>query len=96
MNTIAKPQYTLIRALEGVRVTYPEVWEMLSRGLREMLEPEMLHIVRVPLDRLQISQGRAQVAQDILRIVEHCGVLAEQIRKEQATVADKSTPPRFQ
>jgi hypothetical protein len=93
--TVFNSQKTLIRALEGIRVTYPEVWEMLTQGCREMLEPEAKAVIRAAPDRLQVAQGRAQIAEDILGLLHNCAFLAEEMRKQQAAVNATRYPPQF-
>lgn len=94
-QAIVKTQITLIKALEGVKTTYPAVWEMLSQGLREMLEPEARFVVRAP-SRLKVFQGRAQIADDILGLLHNCSDLAERIR-QQSPAPDPTKPaPKFE
>lgn len=79
---VQRSQVTLVKALEGIRTTYPDVWDRLSQGLREALEPEAKHVVRAPPPMLQVAQGRAQVAEDILMLLRHCSELAESLRRQ--------------
>ena len=92
---VQKDRVTLITALEGIKVTYPEVWGMLEQGIKEMLEPEMVNLVRAPPQVLQVAQGRAQIAQDILGTLHHCSDLAEKLRQASPTPLPGDEPPKF-
>lgn len=67
--------------LEKIRQTQPFLFNELSTVLHALLDPEFQHIVRVPPDRLQTSQGRAQVAQDVIGAVDNC---VEIVRRKKA------------
>lgn len=97
MAGVAKNKVALVKAFEGIKTAHPAAWGMLQRGLVELLGPEVRHIIRVPTALLEVSQGRAQIAEDILTIMDECSELAEELRRTEPTTQSVSgQPPVFQ
>lgn len=94
--TVDPKLIALGEAFEKVRVTQPFLYSEMARALHELLDQEFQHIIRVPRDKLETSQGRAQVAQDVIGALDNC---AEIVRRKKAAglpVAQQraSDPPR--
>ncbi len=109
MSTLARPgplvldrkQIALIRAFDSIKRSQPALWSAFGAGLREYLEPEMRHMIRCPPELLNIAQGRAQIADDLLRLLDDCTALAEKWRAHEGQAGKQhhipfTEPPKFE
>src|SRR5258708_13503717 len=92
--TVDPKQIAVAEVIEKIRQTQPFLYSELSNALHDLLDPEFQHIIRVPPDKLQTSQGRAQVAQDVIGAIDNC---AEIVRRKKAsglpTAPSRPLPP---
>jgi len=77
--TVDPKVIAVAEVIEKIRATQPFLYTELSAALHGLLDQEFQHIVRVPRDKLETSQGRAQVAQDVLGALDNC---AEIVRRK--------------
>jgi hypothetical protein len=66
--------------LDVLRKTQPATFTQLSEALHGLLDKEGKLLVRVPHNLLPTSQGRAQIADDVLGALDNCALLAERAR----------------
>jgi hypothetical protein len=93
---LAAEQHRLVRALVVLKTRNPEIYNQLELALHEALDAEMVAPVRVPPAMLPTAQGRAQVAQDVLAIVdniEHYRLELEKAEHAARAAAAKTQPP---
>lgn len=70
-------QIAVATAIDAIRKREPALYQVLHTALHGLLDPESTHIVRVPKEFLEISQGRVQVAHDILSLLDHCSEIVQ-------------------
>ncbi len=104
LNVFLKPRpldtdaHRLIRALVVLQVRSPEVFDQIKLGLADLLEPSLVAFLRVPpTEILAVAQGRGQVAQDVLMLIEHLDHYRQKLDEFDRAAAAKATsqpPPR--
>jgi hypothetical protein len=57
----------------------PSQWSDFLAALKEYSDSITGHCIEAPTDKLQVAQGRAQMAREILRILRECKVTAERL-----------------
>lgn len=80
----------LADALDRLRKTQPALFSQLLVAFHAKLDPEFRHIVRAPPHVLPTSQGRVQVAEDILAVLDNCAAIV--LRTQQRSTP--AAPPR--
>jgi len=83
-TAIHKQQIALIKALDSIKKLQPVHWETLSRGLHELLDPELRHVIRCPPALLPTAQGRAQISDEVLQLLDKCSELGDELRIQEA------------
>lgn len=73
----------LAEAFDKLAKSEPALFQGLMVALHDVLDPEIKHIVRVPPDKILISQGRVQVADDILKSLDYSDAIARRAREKQ-------------
>lgn len=76
--------YEFAEALERLRRTTPILFAQIATSLHQMLDQEKSVIVRIRPDLLQVSQGRLQVATEVLDVVDNCTLIAEKSAQAKA------------
>lgn len=74
-------------AFDAIRKMQPILYAKIESALHDLLDPEMQHIKRVPPDKLQVSQGRVQIADDILGALDNCTEITSQAKMQRDTRA---------
>lgn len=77
---VRKEHVALIEAFAAIKAIEPVLWAKLDAALRVFAEPETKLIIRVPPDLILVAQGRAQVAEDLLRLAAECSQLAASLK----------------
>jgi hypothetical protein len=89
---IPREHIPLIRILAALKTREPAYWGMFESAMHTLLDPELAHVVRVPTKLLKTAQGRAQISDDILKIMRDCIDLAVELQRQEAARA-AATPP---
>ncbi len=79
---VSKEAIAFAEALDGIRKTQPALFARLQESAHAFFEPESRHLVRVPPDKIFISQGRAQLAEDILVAIDNCTEIADKAKAQ--------------
>lgn len=80
------------KAVADVRSTNPQGWTTLLDALSARALFKAEECISSPIERLQVAQGRAQEARELLSILQNAPKLAEQIRdKERINGARRTT-----
>lgn len=80
----------LADVLHRLQKTQPGLFASLVVALHQKLDPELQHIKRVPRDLLPTAQGRVQVADEILVVVDNCAAIVASAQAK----SSQSAPPR--
>jgi hypothetical protein len=97
-SSITRDKFPLVKALERVKKAHPELWKQMVVEMRNKLGAEAAILVRAPVAVLQVSQGRAQVAEEVLALFERCSELNEEVERLEGAPAPSGTqspPPIF-
>lgn len=86
---VDRESIALADVLDRIRKTQPALFSQLLVAFHAKLDPEARHIVRCPPAVLPTSQGRVQVAEDVLMVLDNCAAIAA--RQQRSTPA---APPR--
>lgn len=86
----------LADAFDRIQKTQPALFAQLAGMLHAKLDAELRHVLRAPGTVIQVSQGRAQIADEILEVLDNCDAIARQQRQRQqsVTVPVPIAPPR--
>jgi len=74
-----RPDQTLALKLAAVRRAAPQEWEEMLGELRRYADARMAQCVAAPLDMLQVAQGRAQNAREMVNLFENAVKSADRI-----------------
>lgn len=85
-------QILLADALDRIRKTQPALFSQLLVTFHGMLDPEARHVVRAPPPMLPTAQGRAQVAEDVLAVLDNCAAIVAQSQQRTNTVPPRGNP----
>lgn len=73
---------------DRIQKTQPVLFAQLVATLHAKLDPELRTIIRIRPDLILVSQGRAQVADEILGSLDTCDAIARhQRQRQQQTLA---------
>jgi hypothetical protein len=78
-----KTGVALAAAFNQVRDHNPHAWGVLAEALHEFLDPEAAAFERAPPAILQTSQGRVQVANEILGLLDNATEVVERWKTQQ-------------
>lgn len=78
---LKKDAYQLVRALVVAKASNPDLFGQLLEGLHALLDQEMVMPIRVPPPLLPCAQGRAQMAQEVLTLLDNVDHYREELGK---------------
>lgn len=82
----------IAKAVVEVRSTSSQGWETLLSALSARAAQKAEDCISSPLEHLQVAQGRAQEARELVNTLKNAPKLAEQIRnKERVDVARRTS-----
>lgn len=82
MITVRKDHADLAEALASIKAIEPALWARLTAGFAKFIDPELKTIIRVPPDLILVAQGRAQVAEDLQKLIRDCSEIAAHLKSK--------------